>query len=48
MADPVLHLLAGPNDSGKATLWERVLAPTLHLEFVNADWPPWTPEELRG
>jgi predicted ABC-type ATPase len=43
--DPVLHLLAGPNGSGKSTLHELVLAPVLHLEFVNADeiararWP---------
>jgi predicted ABC-type ATPase len=43
--DPVLHLLVGPNGSGKSTLYERVIGPTTHLEFVNADviaadrWP---------
>ena len=45
MPDPVLHLLVGPNGSGKSTLYERVIGPTTHLEFVNADvnaadrWP---------
>ena len=45
MADPVLHLLAGPNGAGKSTLHEKVIGPTTHLEFVNADviaaarWP---------
>jgi predicted ABC-type ATPase len=44
-ADPVLHLLAGPNGSGKTTLASRVLIPSTHLRFVNADviaaerWP---------
>ncbi len=42
---PVLHLLAGPNGSGKTTFVDRVLAPVTHLRFVNADllaaerWP---------
>ena len=45
MADPVLHLLAGPNGAGKSSLYERVIGPVTHLEFVNADviavqrWP---------
>lgn len=45
MSTPVLHLLAGPNGSGKTTFVERVLAPATHLPFVNADviaaarWP---------
>jgi predicted ABC-type ATPase len=42
---PVLHLLAGPNGSGKSTFVADVLAPRVHLRFVNADeiakeyWP---------
>lgn len=42
---PVLHLLVGPNGSGKTTFFERVLSPVTHLPFVNADvlarqrWP---------
>lgn len=42
---PILHLLAGPNASGKTTFFERVLEPTLHIPFINADriasvmWP---------
>ena len=45
MSTPVLHLLAGPNGSGKSTFAHRVLQPTTHLPFVNADeiaaarWP---------
>ena len=45
MADPALHLLAGPNGSGKTTFYERVLLPVTNLGFVNADliaaanWP---------
>lgn len=45
MSTPVLHLLAGPNGSGKTTFYEQVLAPATHLPFVNADriaaerWP---------
>ena len=45
MTDPVLHLLVGPNGAGKTSLYEHVLGPTTHLEFVNADiiaaarWP---------
>jgi len=45
MPSPVLVVLAGPNGAGKTTLFERVLAPVMHLEFVNADriaaerWP---------
>ena len=43
--DPVLHVLAGPNGAGKSTFYDRVLRPTTHLPFVNADmiaadrWP---------
>jgi predicted ABC-type ATPase len=36
MSDPVLHLLAGPNGGGKSTLYETVIGPATHLEFVNA------------
>ncbi len=45
MSDAVLHLLAGPNGAGKSTLVRDVIAPVLHLPFVNADelaalhWP---------
>ena len=45
MPDPVVHLLAGPNGSGKTTFYERVLHPVTNLDFVNADhiaaatWP---------
>ena len=45
MPDPVLHLLIGPNGAGKSSLFELVIGPTTHLEFVNADviaatrWP---------
>jgi predicted ABC-type ATPase len=45
MSDPVLHLLAGPNGAGKSALYDSVIAPATHLEFVNADviaaqrWP---------
>lgn len=45
MSDPVLVLLAGPNGAGKSTLFARVIEPTTHLRFVNADavaaewWP---------
>lgn len=45
MSTPVLHLLAGPNGSGKTTFVDRVLRPVTHLPFVNADviateqWP---------
>lgn len=37
MPTPVVVVLAGPNGAGKTTLFERVLAPVMHLEFVNAD-----------
>jgi len=37
MPTPVLVVLAGPKGAGKTTLFERVLAPVMHLEFVNAD-----------
>lgn len=37
MSTPVLHLLAGPNGAGKSTFVADVLAPRLHLQFVNAD-----------
>jgi predicted ABC-type ATPase len=42
---PLLHLLAGPNGSGKTTFYEEVLGPATGLPFVNADliarqrWP---------
>ena len=42
---PLLHLLAGPNGSGKTTFYEHVLAPVTGLPFINADviarqlWP---------
>ena len=42
---PVLHLLAGPNASGKTTFYERLLYPVTRLPFINADliakreWP---------
>lgn len=42
---PVLHLLAGPNGSGKTTFSEHVLGPATRLRFINADvvaretWP---------
>lgn len=42
---PLLHLLAGPNGSGKTTFYEHVLKPVTGLPFVNADviareqWP---------
>lgn len=42
---PVLHLLAGPNASGKTTFYERLLYPATRLPFINADliakreWP---------
>jgi predicted ABC-type ATPase len=45
VTDPVLHVLAGPNGAGKTTLYERVIAPSTRLPFVNADviaareWP---------
>ncbi len=45
MSTPVLHILAGPNGSGKTTFVRRVLVPTTHLPFINADeiaaerWP---------
>ena len=42
---PVLHLLAGPNGSGKTSFYEHLLFPATHLPFINADliakrqWP---------
>lgn len=45
MSSPALHVLAGPNGSGKTTFVEHVLEPVTHLLFVNADmiaasrWP---------
>lgn len=42
---PVLHVIGGPNGSGKTTFCYRVLIPATHLPFVNADeiarerWP---------
>lgn len=37
MADPVLHLLAGPNGAGRSHLHRSVLADRVHPELVNAD-----------
>jgi predicted ABC-type ATPase len=45
VATPILVVVAGPNGAGTTTLYERVLARVMHLEFVNADriaaarWP---------
>ncbi len=45
MSTPVLHLLAGPNGAGKSTFVTRILQPSTHLPFINADeiaarrWP---------
>jgi predicted ABC-type ATPase len=45
MSDPVLHLVAGPNGTGKSTFVQEVLGPVTRLPFVNADeiaarlWP---------
>ena len=42
---PVLHLLAGPNGSGKTTFYDHLLFPATRLPFINADliakrqWP---------
>lgn len=42
---PLLHLLVGPNGSGKTTFHEQVLGPATGLPFINADliarelWP---------
>lgn len=42
---PLLHLLAGPNGSGKTTFYEQVLGSVTSLPFINADviarelWP---------
>ena len=42
---PLLHLLAGPNGSGKTTFYEQLLGPVTGLPFINADviarelWP---------
>jgi predicted ABC-type ATPase len=42
---PVLHVLAGPNGSGRSTFVREILRPVTHLPFVNADelaaerWP---------
>lgn len=35
---PLLHLLAGPNGSGKTTFYEQVLGPATGLPFINADF----------
>jgi predicted ABC-type ATPase len=37
MTDPVLHLIVGPNGAGKSSLFDLVIEPVTHLEFVNAD-----------
>lgn len=45
MPTPVLHLIAGPNGSGKTTFYERILGAATGLPFINADeiaaerWP---------
>jgi predicted ABC-type ATPase len=45
VGSPVLHVLAGPNGAGKSTFVDRVLIPSTHLPFINADriaesrWP---------
>lgn len=45
MTTPVLHVVAGPNGSGKTTFVAEVLGPVTHLPFINADqiaverWP---------
>lgn len=45
MNSPTLHILAGPNGSGKTTFARQLLQPVTHLPFVNADviaaeqWP---------
>jgi len=42
---PALHLVVGPNGSGKTTFFEHVLGPATHLPLINADriasqhWP---------
>lgn len=36
MPDPVLHVLAGPKGAGKSTLFDAIIGPVTHLEFVNA------------
>ncbi|WP_045820834.1 zeta toxin family protein [Williamsia herbipolensis] len=36
-ADPVLHVVVGPNGAGTSTLYELVLEPITHLPLVNAD-----------
>ncbi len=42
---PVLHVVAGPNGSGKTTFCARILIPATRLPFINADeiararWP---------
>lgn len=37
MPDPVLQVIAGPDSAGKSTLYEAVIGPATHLEFVNSD-----------
>lgn len=45
MSTPVLHILAGPNGSGKTTFVHEILQPITRLPFINADeiaadrWP---------
>ncbi len=54
MADPVLHLIAGPNGAGNSTFFGRVLGPITHLPFINADeiaaarWPGHEVEHAYG
>ncbi|MDQ1123434.1 AAA family ATPase [Microbacterium trichothecenolyticum] len=50
---PVLHLIAGPNGSGKTTFVTRVIGSVTHLPFINADviaaerWPDAQMEHAR-
>jgi predicted ABC-type ATPase len=47
---PILHLLAGPDGSGKSTYVDRILGPVTGLPFIGADliaaerWPTATAE----
>lgn len=51
---PLLHLLAGPNGSGKTSYVRDVLTPAMRLPFINADeiaasrWPGSPAEHAYG